>query len=111
MTESESTSEALIAPWRNSIEWARTEPELLAVVNSFLSEWSAKRLSTLPAHLRPTKVEGNEEIVRWALLFAAAEPRLDRSRDVSLRQMTLFFKEVYKRLPEIYRETLEAPAI
>ena len=113
MTESETrdTAETLIAPWRNSIDWARTEPELVAVVNSFLSEWSAARLATLPAHLRPTKVEANEDLVRWALLFAAAESRLAPSGDISLRQMTLFFRQVYKRLPQIYREALEAPTI
>lgn len=97
---------ALIAPWRNSIAWAKSEDELVGVANAFLAQCSADSRSHLPPELRGARVENADQLVDWCLLVAADT----EGSGFAFEHMALFFESAYERLPQIYRETLEGGA-
>ena len=103
--------EPLIAPWREQIECATTEGELLSIVNHFLGRWPLPQLFVLPEDCRPCHVTNVEQLSHWAFHLAHALEGFRGSEEehLMLEDMALFFDLAYAHLSELSRAVFETP--
>jgi len=103
--------EQLIAPWRDQIQEAATEGELLSITNHYLGRWPLEQLFKLPDDCRPCHVGNAEELSHWAFHLGRALDGFKGSEEEHflLEDMALFFDLAYTHLSVLSRAVFEVP--
>ena len=51
--------------WHQRIEVSADAEDLIAVAREFVASWEPEELAHVPAHVRPTRVKGTDDLAYW----------------------------------------------
>lgn len=86
--------------WRDAIDAAATEHELMSVARSFVAGVPEGELAALPAGWKPRRLRSAHDVslITFRLAQAYCRPALDAVRERSVRSMLAFFQPLSQRL-------------
>jgi hypothetical protein len=100
-----------IEPWREQLNEACDDRDIITIANRYLGRWPLKQFFHLPEDCRPNHIASAEELSHWAFhlrdsldAFAGTE-----EEHVLLEHLTVFFELAYHRLSELSRALFETP--
>jgi hypothetical protein len=86
--------------WRDAIDEASTEPELISVARSFVANVPEADLEALPPGWKPRHLRSAHDVslITYRLAQAYCRPKLDEPCEHSMRSMLAFFQSLSQRL-------------
>jgi hypothetical protein len=89
--------------WRTQLKGAASEPDVLAVVRGFMSEWSRREIEALPAGAWPSRTGSLADVVSHSLVLAELHARFagDAAQLKLLQEMVLFFTQAAVRAVQL----------
>lgn len=91
----------MASSWSESLESARTEKEIVAVVRDFVASFDAQEIQRLPEECRPGKFFNAEDVTSLAFDLVRAECHSDDGAKDSVLKLSVFFAQASIRLSQV----------
>ena len=86
--------------WRDALDVATTERELMSVARRFVAAVPEAELAVLPVAWKPRRLRDARDVslITFRLAQAYCRPKLDNRRELCMRRLLAFFQTLSQRL-------------